>query len=54
MSAPEQAERALRRRFERVAKNYQLDFTRHPDNKEQYLQYATELAFTFFQLGARK
>lgn len=48
------ADRALRRRFERDTRNYNLDYRRLPTNPEQYAEYPTELAFTFYQLGARK
>jgi hypothetical protein len=51
LTPTEKQERLHRRQFEKDARNYGLDFSRHPDFSEQYATHPTELAFTFYNIG---
>jgi hypothetical protein len=51
LTADQKQDRLHRRQFEKTCRVYNLDFRRHPEHHEQYAEYQTELAYTFYNLG---
>jgi hypothetical protein len=48
MTPERKQDRLQRRQFEKTCRNYNLDFRRRDD---QFAEYQTELAYTFYTLG---
>jgi hypothetical protein len=48
MTPEQKQDRLQRRQFEKTCRNYNLDFRRRDD---QFAEYQTELAYTFYTLG---
>jgi hypothetical protein len=48
LTSEQKQDRLHRRQFEKTCRNYNLDFRRRDD---QYAEYQTELAYTFYNFG---